>query len=163
MVIIVEGLDGVGKTTICKELCNQLPLIYIKESYTSDNLEKEKRIRLMLERIMESDTYLYDRTTLIDDFVYNFLNETKSSLSDYLDVILSILSHCRIFHLCLDEQKRQERFDERGDEYVTKDMMENVRQAYLQFYRKLPNVEMFNLTGVLSRDTKKLVRRINND
>ena len=164
MVIIVEGLDGVGKTTICKELCNQDPgLIYVKESYTSDNVEKENRIKLMLERIMNPGTFLYDRTTLIDDFVYNFLNESDSSLANYLDIILVLLSHCQIFHLHLNEQVRQQRFEQRGDEYITNDMMKDVAKAYQVFYTNLDNVENIELSGVLSQDVKKLVRRIKND
>lgn len=153
--------DGVGKTTICKELCNQDPgLVYVKESYTNDNIEKERRIRLMLERIMNPGTFLYDRTTLIDDFVYSFLNESESSLSKYLDIILVLLANCQIFHLRLDEKTRRERFDERGDKYITNDMMTNVANAYSKFYQQLNNVEMFDLSGVLSKDVKKLVRRI---
>lgn len=164
MVIIVEGLDGVGKTTICKEICQQIPsLIYIKESYTSDNVEKEKRIRMMLERIMAKEQYLYDRTTLIDDFVYNFLNETESSLLKYLDIILTLLSYCTIFHLCLDEETRRKRFENRGDQYISNDMIGQVSDAYSKFYEKLDNVEQFQLSGVLGKDVKKLVRRIKDD
>lgn len=164
MVIIVEGLDGVGKTTICKELCQQLPLKYVKESYTGDNEVKEDRVREMLGRILNKEiNYLYDRTTLIDDFVYNFLNESESSLTQYLDIILSLLSHCKIFHLRLDEETRRRRFEERGDLYVTNDIMDNVAAAYSQFYKQLENVEFVDLSGVLSKDVKKLVRRIEND
>lgn len=164
MVVIVEGLDGIGKTTICKELCDQEPMFtYVKESYTPDNKEKENRIQLMLQRILDSKSYLYDRTTLIDDFVYNFLNETESSLSKYTDIIVSLLSHCRIFHLRLDEQIRRQRFEQRGDQYITNDMMDNVAAAYSKFYQQLENVEFVDLSGVLSKDVKKLVRRINDD
>ena len=132
----------------------------IKESYTNDNTEKEKRIQLMFERIFSKDKYLYDRTTLIDDFVYNFLNESESSLKDYFEIIIVLLSKCQIFHLCLDEKVRRERFEERGDQYITNDMMKDVAEAYQKFYANLNNVEMINLSGVLSKDVKKLVRRI---
>ena len=151
-----------GKTTICKQLCDQEPAFsYIKESYTSDNKQKENRISLMLQRILDSKTYLYDRTTLIDDFVYNFLNETESSLSKYQDIIISLLSHCQIFHLRLDEQIRSERFNSRGDQYITNDMIDDVAEAYSKFYQQLENVEFVDLSGTLSKDVKKIVRRIN--
>ena len=164
MVTIIEGLDGVGKTTICKGVCEKEPsLIYVKESYTGNNEEKEQRVKLMLERIMSDEHFLYDRTTLIDDFVYNFLNQSQSSLFKYYDIILVLLAHCQILHLSIDEEVRKQRFDQRGDEYVNDDSIKIVADAYDNFYQNLANVEHINLSGVLSKDVKKLVRRIKND
>lgn len=161
MVVIIEGLDGVGKTTICQAICDQEPMFtYVKESYTSDNKEKENRIQLMLQRVLDSKAYLYDRTTLIDDFVYGFLNETESSLSQYIDVIVSILSHCQIYHLRLDEKVRRQRFSERGDQYITEEMIDGIAEGYSQFYQLFDHVQMFDLTGDIDQDVKKLIRRI---
>ena len=44
MIVIIEGLDGVGKTTLSKRFAEKYDFEYIKESYTDDCKEKEKRI-----------------------------------------------------------------------------------------------------------------------
>lgn len=163
MIVIIEGLDGVGKTTIAKQIQYDYKYEYIHESYTDDIKIKEDRILLMLTRLMEDEKYIYDRTTLIDDFVYSFLNKQQSTLFNYKNIIIEILKKCKIIHLELDEQIRKKRFEQRGDEYVTNDKMSLIDKQYHEFYKQLPNVQYVNLTEDNEENINKIMRRIEND
>ena len=160
MIVIVEGIDGVGKTTLAKEISKRLNYKYIHESYTDDIIEKEARIVKLLERIISGENYMYDRTTLIDDFVYSFLNQTTSTLINYSEIIIFLLSKCHIFHLELNEKKRLERFNSRGDEYVTNEDMKRVTKNYKEFYSCLKNVDYIVLHGDLDKDVELLEKEI---
>lgn len=162
MIVIIEGLDGCGKTTICQKITEQYNFEYIKESYTNVYKEKELRVVNMLIRLINEDKdYIYDRTTLIDDFVYDFLNVTESPLQKYFDIIIQILQKCKIIHLELDEAERQKRFNERGDQYITNKDIEQIDKNYRQFYKNLDNVQHITLTGDLDEDVKQIMEVIN--
>ena len=163
MIIIIEGLDGVGKTTIAKQISKNYNYEYIHESYTDDVKEKKERIIMLLLRLMENKNFIYDRTTLIDDFVYNFLNKTESDLGEYKKIILQILEKCKIFHLQLDEQIRKQRFDNRGDEYITNDDISQIAHQYELFYQQLSNVQYIQLTEDNEQNIEKIMRRLKND
>ena len=119
----------------------------------------------MLIRILDKQKdYIYDRATIIDDFVYDFLNDEKhSDLYEYRDIIYSILAHCKVIHLRLDEQTRQKRFDQRGDQYITSDMIRHIKYKYELFYDNVPNVKYIDLTGDLQKDIDKVMEEIKND
>lgn len=163
MIVIIEGLDGVGKTTFAKKFAEMTGFEYVKESYTDDVIDKEQRLIRLKNRLKEEKNYIYDRTTMIDDFVYGFLNQTESSLIKYKEHILEVLSKCKIFHLTVDEQTRKKRFEERGDEFVTEEMISKIKDCYLQFYKQLSNVEYFDLSNDNEENVKKMIRRICND
>ena len=163
MIVIVEGLDGCGKTTLCKRFAEKYDFEYIKESYTDDCKEKEGRMIKMLERLTDGKNYIYDRTTLIDDFVYGFLNKQPSTLTKYKNIVLSILSQCHIFHLVLDEETRRQRFEQRGDAYITNEMIAHIAAYYGVFYADLPNVHFFELQPDNEQNVKKIMEEINND
>lgn len=163
MIVIIEGVDGVGKTTLCQQIVEKYNYEYIKESYTDDCKEKEHRITLMLQRLFLKKNYIYDRTTLIDDFVYSFLNQTESTLSEYFDIITNLLDRCQIIHLYLDEKIRSKRLNERGDQYITNDQIEQIAENYERFYNYLDNVQYVELSGNLEKDVEKVMEVINNE
>lgn len=164
MVIIIEGLDGVGKTTISKRFAEKYNYEYIKESYTDDCKEKEKRIIRMLERVMSDKNYIYDRTTLIDDFIYSDLNKQQSTLYNYIDLIDDILCRCKVLYLVTDEVTRKSRFENRGDDYVTDDMIEQLRNNYENFFKqKKFNTILYLLCDDVERDVdgiKEVVEKL---
>ena len=163
MIVIIEGLDGVGKTTLSEQIADKYNFKYIKESYTNNCEVKECRMIDMLTRLTESKNYIYDRTTLIDDFVYSFLNETRSSLLNYFEIIIKILSKCKIIHLELNENIRKERFNKRGDQYVTNNDIKKIDKEYKNFYQNLNNVQYVSLTGNLEKDIEKVMEVIDYD
>ena len=164
MILIVEGLDGCGKTTICEEIAERYGFKYIKESYTDNCEEKENRMINMLTRLTEGPkNYIYDRTTLIDDFVYGFLNERPSTLTKYFDTIITLLSKCKIVHLEIDENIRKERLEKRGDDYITNEDTTKIQTGYDAFYYHLNNVEHVRLSGNLKEDIKNIMEVIDYD
>lgn len=164
MIVILEGSDGTGKSTIAKQIEKGFRFEYIHEGYTDDTEEKEARILRMLAILMTKDVkVIYDRTTLIDDFVYNFLNKKESTLTKYKSIILEILKKCKIIHLQLPEQIRRERFDERGDQYITNDQIEEINKQYQLFYKDLPNVYYVDVDNDNEKNIEKIMEVIEND
>jgi len=134
----------------------------VKESYTDDVHEKENRITNMFVRLLSHANFIYDRTTLIDDFVYSFLNKTESTLTEYFDIIQVLLSHCKIIHLTIDEQTRKQRLEQRGDQYITNDMIEQIKNGYDNFYNKLLKPHyLYQLTNNIDLDVKTIMEVIN--
>lgn len=164
MIVIIEGIDGVGKTTIAEEIAVRKNFKYIKESYTKSYEEKECRMIDMLTRLTQQKDYIYDRTTLIDDFVYSFLNSNEQSLDKYFDIISAILSKCKIVHLQIDEKIRKKRFEQRGDQYIKNKDIKKIAKNYDDFYCKLnTQINFVQLTGNLNKDVKKVLEVIEND
>lgn len=161
MIIIFEGLDGVGKTTIAKQICKEYNYKYIHESYTDDVKEKELRIIDMLLNMMTGLVVVYDRTTLIDDFVYSFLNKTESTLTQYKPIIIEMLKKCKIIHLQLDEKIRKKRFEQRGDEFVSDENMKQIAEQYDLFYKDLPNVQYIEIDDDNEKNIEKIIRSVN--
>lgn len=165
MIVIIEGTDGVGKTTLCEQIAKRYDYLYVKESYTDDVKEKEKRVQDLLARLMSGINFIYDRTTLIDDFVYSFLNETESTLSKYLIIIQTLLSHCKIIHLTIDPNIQQKRLENRGDEYITYNDIPKIEQKYEQFYEqgRFNNLHYVYLTNDIEENIKKIMEVIRYD
>jgi len=168
MILIIEGLDGTGKTTFAKKFSEIYNFTYIKESYTNNCKEKEKRVHNLIERLEENKNYIYDRTTLIDDFVYSFLNKQESSLKFLKKRIFFLLSQCEIVHLVIDEDIRKKRMQERGDEYITEDDIKKISKNYFDFYQELlsankKDVKFFQITENTEEDVKILMEVIKND
>lgn len=113
-----------------------------------------------MERLLDDENYIYDRATLIDDFVYSFLNKERSTLLNYFDIIILLLSKCKIIHLKLDEKIRKQRFDQRGDQYITNNDIKKIAKEYKNFYLNLNNVLYFNLTDNLEKDVERLMEVI---
>lgn len=163
MIAIIEGSDCIGKTTLCEAIAKRYNFLYVKESYTDDVKEKEKRVQDLLARLMSNLNFIYDRTTLIDDFVYSFLNKTESTLSQYLTIIQVLLEQCKIIHLTIDDQIQKQRLEQRGDQYITYDDIKAIEDEYESFYNQLSNVHYVHLSGDLVSDINKIMEVIRND
>lgn len=161
MIVIIEGLDGVGKTTICKEICKIKKYVYIKESFTDNIEEKKKRLIKMIERIIDDNIYIYDRASIIDDFIYDFLNDYESYYYSYRDIVNSILNHCKIIHLVLNEEERTKRFIRRGDKYINNEHIDIISSNYRQYYKNQNSIiYLFPLTNDLEKDINKIIKII---
>lgn len=166
MVIIIEGLDGVGKTTTArgfvdklKELYCDRKFYYVHESHSDDNEFKLIRKKTLRRLINSEDMFVYDRITCIDDFVYGFLNKVPSCLKYHKDEILDMLKECVIIHLTLDKEEHQKRFFDRGDEFINWSDMEKIENNYKEFYKDLNNVNYFELTLDNEKNIDELIRR----
>lgn len=156
MIAIIEGLDGTGKTTICKQICELDENIeYIHGSYTDSNQEKIERLKTMFNQLFDTKLYLYDRCTIIDDFVYNFLDSQRSPLLHYKDIIKAILKKCIKIHLIINENERHKRFIKRGDDMIDNKMIKIISENYVKFYKDFEcNVILYSLSNDVEQDAR---------
>lgn len=161
MIIIIEGLDGVGKTTFCNKFVEEFGWKYVKGSMPRNFDEKIEVLKRLLEQVSSEENYIYDRIPLIDDFVYHFLEGATTDLEDIFPIIKLVLSKCLIIHLTVDEKVRKQRFDSRGDEYVVNEQMPMIMNNYLQFYSKLEcPIILYPLSNDLDGDMSKIYKLI---
>ena len=149
MIVIFEGPDGVGKSTMCERLSRVLDsgsvgvgITYHKESKPGKSIaERLKRVQLFEERLYDKDLHIYDRATIIDDFIYEPLFDNIVSLftcSNFLMFwIKEMLQKVLIIHLYASLDVLQERLNSRGDEYVTSDDLIRIVQLYTMGYEQL--------------------------
>ena len=149
MVVVIEGIDGVGKTTLCEALKKVLnnetfgaDILYHKESAPGKSIvERFKRLATYDCCVNDNRIHIYDRATIIDDFVYEPLfNECESCFSISPLCVLCISEMLRrslIIHLTAPVPLIEERLSQRGDRYVTKSDIHAIRKLYNTFYERM--------------------------
>lgn len=146
MVYIFEGLDGTGKTTLVQKLSEELKKRnirhnVIKESVTHDEDEKKDRInRNALLRFRNKIT-IYDRATIIDDFVYKPVIDGEASLLNTLVSDTVCNGRTVVFYLEAPIDTLCERIGKRGDEYLDYDglaeQLKTLSEQYEEVFEKL--------------------------
>lgn len=143
MVVIFEGLDGAGKSTIVEYL-KSLPFFrfeFIKESYAGPGADVRKQsLKALQERIKSKTVFVYDRCACIDDFVYEPVMHKQQSPFHSLDLISEVrqaLSKCLIIHLDVTPERAAARLAERGDDYITVEQLPEIAAAYECAYKQL--------------------------
>ena len=137
MVIIIDGLDCSGKSTVYDRLRSELDGAYfLKDSYPApSDIERMDRLALFKRRSAEPYLYVYDRATVIDDPVYEYLfNERTSILEEEMDS--ETFKNCLVLHFTVDKDVWLKRMEDRGDAYVDIDDYEAIIESYDAFYRK---------------------------
>ena len=107
-----------------------------------DYLKKENEIlKSILKRVQQSDLYELD-------FDYDWDEELQQTELPFV-----------LDNLILDESKREERFINRGDEYITNDMITLISENYAKLYKKLNClVYLFPLSNNLENDIDKIYK-----
>lgn len=123
MIYIIEGVDGVGKTSVVDSLKTLLPkrFKFVKESATDSAFEKWDRVKRVEDFLKRGCDVVYDRSSLIDEFVYEPIiahKEPVFSSSEAVARIETILSLCTVIYLHCDKDVIIERTKERGDDYI---------------------------------------------
>jgi len=146
MIVVFEGIDGVGKTTLCEGLKNVLRdeflsmhVFYHKESSPGKFVtERLERIKLFEKRLYDKDLHIYDRATVIDDYVYEpVFTHTVSLLttSAFLTLwITEMLQHTLVLHICAPMDVVKARLQVRGDEFVSSEQLNEVYCMYSNAY-----------------------------
>lgn len=137
--VIVVGLDGVGKTTFCKNLEEQ-GFKYIKNS-VGDGTNK---IELAKQAIVASDEFenvVFDRCYFPDHLIYNqFVDGGNDStdLNDWSEVI-DMLNERQFYILYMTDSVNQviKRMSGRGDEYIKPEQLVNIHKAYEELMPKI--------------------------
>ena len=164
MVVILAGCDGTGKSTCFDKLRKSIDADFLKESYTSDILEKKAKALFTGSKTMSDRLTIYDRATILDDLVYDpvMLNQ-QSQLINVLGkkLISVILNRCMIIYFDLDNSALAERLQYRGDDYITSDKIKDIKNSYDKVFEDLDVNRIYLDVTNLSRDeVYNEVRRI---
>lgn len=159
MVIIVDGLDCSGKSTVYDRLYQESKGMYfVRNAYPGpSDQERLDRLSLFKRRVSEPYIYVYDRATVIDDPVYEYMfNGRDSILEDLMDP--SIFNNCLVIHFTVEKQEWFRRMVARGDQYVDIDKYDTVVNSYNRFYDKYkPRVEVIDTTSITPEQAYKRV------
>ncbi len=150
MVIILEGLDGAGKTTVVDLLKGMLvhKAVYVKETNPGPDVQARIQSLAHLKSRVESKTlYIYDRCTCIDDWIYEPVMAKKASIfqanCSIFEEINNLLHKCLIIHINVKPEEAMDRLQIRGDEYLAEEpqrMLEQLKAlqaAYAEFYKTM--------------------------
>ncbi len=80
--IIVEGMDNSGKTTLVEKLHKEYNLSVIKSSGPKDMSQLESAIYDSIERFKNGDIVIYDRHPIISEHVYGPVLRNKNLLEN---------------------------------------------------------------------------------
>ena len=164
MIYIFEGVDCTGKSTCFNSLKERYEkdIIFIKESYTPSVQERKDRVHKMNDLLRQNKTVIYDRATLIDDFVYSGVTSNEEPIfKDQMNLIKEIVQKCVVIHFDCDNEVLLERFKERGDEYVQGfETIQKLKKKYKEIYNFL-NVKVLKIDTTY-RTINKSVKSIEN-
>lgn len=141
MVLILSGCDCTGKSSVAQLLLKNFSgaqVHLIKESNTQSSEEKWKRVLSLASRIPSNAWYIYDRATILDDFVYEkLLNHQESMFEPYIKQIAALLQQCNIVYLDAPTGIISQRLVARGDEYITGDQVAAIKKKYEEIFNTL--------------------------
>lgn len=134
MVVILEGCDCAGKST-CFDMMDKSSGRFEKGVAGADM----EFARANLEMDLLLDLYVvHDRHPLIDDLVYSqvFTHE-QSKYIDRLDEISKLINQCLIIYFECDDNVIAQRMAARGDDYVTKSQIPEIKSEYERVFELL--------------------------
>lgn len=160
MLILIEGCDGSGKTTLCKALgkynFNVFPSIPRGESDSGElwyNLAYVNKLR--------RHTNIMDRS-FISDLVYRTYDNDKAEFG--IEKMLAILSHdCKIVY-CKTDTCYEDSIARGEDNIVTKeasDKIQNIYDTYMTMFEKFTHVPVihYNWKTDSLENLVKLIRK----
>lgn len=155
MNIIIEGCDGVGKTTLVTKL---------KEYYNVDSIRlsyKDPKDYNFYSRILEKTDCIFDRHFL-SEIVYSIIFERECELNnEELNKLYkqTIFSNIPILILDTDTSEILRRLDERGNEHQT--IVDNIDRIR-KYFKKLSeacNIEIIDTSKISFED---IIRKVEN-
>ena len=162
MIVIFVGCDCTGKSTYANMMDKSL-WEFKKGSANSDALAA---ITELEHELSENKNVLYDRIPLIDDIVYSQVFSKKDSvLIPLKDKIRDLLSQCCIFYFICETHAIYTRLNERGDEYINADQVDDIKSEYRKAFELL-NIHPHIMDTTLRREDKvfgDIMEVINNE
>lgn len=128
MIVILAGCDCSGKSTCFNKIDKSLGT-FIKgvqmERFDTQFLSDLKQ------RAESDHLYIYDRSPIIDDFVYKPLfTGNMSDLFWMLDDVKDIIKKCTVLYFTCPQFVLEDRMRRRGDEYVNPKDIETIIKNY---------------------------------
>lgn len=153
-IIVIEGSDCTGKTTLIEQLSSQLNFKIIKgssfEHSQCTNAELFEKFKDMTkERMVVFDRFIYSNEVyaqLYDDFA--ILNDEQRR-----EIELVVSDRAVVIYLEADIQTLTNRIDVRGDDYVTVDKFQSIKDKYEESLSKIQHVKFIRIdTSNLSKE-----------
>ena len=166
MLIILEGMDCTGKSTLAKKLSEKLDFPIVKGS----SFEQAKCSNADLFKSFMELTKL--KNTILDRFIYS--NEVYASIYEDYSILSDeqrrfvereIAGSALLVYLHANNTTLIARIEKRGDDYVTIDKFNEIRSSYLSALAKSKYIEgmSFNTAEMSTDDiVNEIVSRLNN-
>ncbi|RKJ28240.1 hypothetical protein D7X33_42715 [Butyricicoccus sp. 1XD8-22] len=149
-VIIVEGVDGAGKTTLINELSSQLNYDVVKGSSFELSSCTNEELYNKFNDMTTLDNVVFDRFIYSNE-VYAPLYKDFALLTDeQRREIERKMSHKAIIvYLYADTETLIDRINVRGDDYVTVDKLDTIKEKYDESMSKVRGIGVlrFNTTN----------------
>lgn len=121
MIIIIEGSDGSGKTTLAQQLSRQTGFPIVHQSYPKTEEEKKCMVGMYIQAIKENKNAIFDRCWY-SEMVYGPILRDRSAIS-YIDMYKLEEQVAKvggmIIHCTGPESALWMRCTKRGEDYVT--------------------------------------------
>ena len=162
--IILEGMDGVGKSTLAKALSSiyNIPLNTIGGPPSTDKMAEEmSQSQIMM---ASKERYVFDRVTSISRVCYEKKLDTTHHYRMLRDAI-TISGMCHIIWCITDEPKPKQK------DYKSLEHIERVKENHDMIYSRyfwimkdwVHNVVIYNYTDTSVSELVKELARINSD
>lgn len=130
-IFIIEGCDGVGKSTLINEIHKNTGFKVIQgSSFEIAELGIDGMYNYMMDLYKSKEVILMDRS-FISNLVYAPLFEkTSLNYTQVINIINRLKSKCFIIHLDDSSSKIKDRLENRGDEKINTDDIDNILVNY---------------------------------
>ena len=139
MLIIVEGNEGSGKTTLINQLTEKIPFVYVKYP------KEVKNTYQMLNFFTKNGLYILDRS-FISDIVYRRLDHEKGQMS--LCDIGNICTSCNIKIIFCHNKNAFGNAMKRGETNITVDsvhkLLDDEFSSVEEMLKNFTDVEIFD-------------------
>lgn len=141
--IIIEGVDGSGKTTLIKKLAYDLKLPVARRHVTSQGGPKENLDKWVLRDLESKQHLIYDRHPTISDPIYTDVLQRQPKLS--ADVIELYLANTKPFVVLCDPGLHNVAKNIHTEQQM-RGVLENYRELYYAYVRETPADFIYNYT-----------------
>jgi thymidylate kinase len=137
MIIVFEGVDGVGKSSIAKKLSEKLGFPVIKgSSFEQAKCTRDELFNKFYDMLFDYDDLILDRY-IHSNVVYAPLYEDFAMISKgelrFLESQLELYDAI-VIYLKADPEIIKQRLQKRGDEYISADKIEEISQRYDEIF-----------------------------
>lgn len=153
MRVIIDGCDGVGKTSVCEKLANKLGCNIVRLTHDGD-----RSLYAYLD-LMTCNNVVHDRSFL-SEIIYprHFDRESRIKKEDS-NILYRILRFhdLKMFILTASPKTLQSRVSKRGDEYITDlSKLKDINDDYLRVAKR----HGFTVIDTTNKSIDKIVEEI---
>lgn len=151
MIILFEGVDKTGKTTISTKLAEAMGFQYRKHSTMKSSVDAMQAAQKVLSDITTHKTYVFDRFYFPCDLIYGPIvgnyQHSPFIMSMYKGMVVPImLEHDVIFvHCTASDEALAERFIRDEEEYASVGQIQAIASEYRSFAKMGPFTKVITL------------------